>query len=318
MRRQDRMEQLKANGVDTSKYFQFTLDENTLSRGVALKLDGNNLTVQLADEVEGLKREIQNNGTVACTQLYRRWICAQMLRIQRDIENHRLWDIETYMRRFKYNYMRDVIMDELDALIAIKRDGDMETYKERSSFFTTYVILRVYETWAKDLDKSLANAKVHIQNRYSYYASNKGKEEYVKIGARNFYVRDVKNTSYYVGLGLESIRRDQSIENIRRCCKCMNELLNKYATGKDQPFSVPKEFMTAYKASGAYYTLKNLVLFHNAWLENYESGEILQGREAFEYLRTYLPDAYAGDGYKIYALMKRCLKDNDIKLNRLF
>ena len=84
-------------------------------------------------------------------------------------------------------------------------------------------------------------------------------------------------------------------------------------------YTVPKAFMFAYKDSGAYYTLKNLVLFHKGFYLTHDiTGEILTRTEAFEYLKTYLKNVKNGDGYMLYALMRKAIADNGVSIRNLF
>ena len=314
MRANERMNALANNGIDTSKFFTITLDRNVVNKGIMLKLDGDDLTVSLADDYRKLREQISDNGTVACTKLYRRWICAQMLRIQKGIAEGKYRNIEDYMSHFTFKYMRRVISEELTALRAIERSGDIDTYNERSVFYTKDVIINVYTHWINDLKLELENAKIHIQNRNKWLEP---KREYVVIGNRNFYVDDVRlDIADMVGI-LNSIRTTNEVTSVRAMVVAINNKLTKYENGRRQIYSVPSSFKETYKASGAYYTLKNLVLFHNANLVNYETAEVLDGTEAFEYLKTYLSNVDY-EGYKVYALMKDCLKRNNIRLDNLF
>lgn len=317
MKANERMNVLANNGIDTSKYFNITLDKELLNKGIMLKLDGDNLTAQLAEEAEALREEIRNNGTVACTKLYRRWICAQMLRIQKAIENRQYWNIEEYMRNFTYSYMRDMIIHELEAQEAILRDNDLETFEERKTFFSKQIIHRHYTEWVQALTRKITNSKIHIQNRSNRRMEQK---EYITIGTRNFYLSDARNDQFEVMRMVGSLYnvRENRIGEIKSYCESINKILNKYDVRSEKIFLPTKAFMEAYKASGAYYTLKNLVLFHNANLTDYETGEVLNGTVAFSYLRGYLDEVLDGNGYRVYALMKQCLKENKIDLNNLY
>lgn len=312
MRANERMNTLANNGIDTSKFFTVTLDRNVANKGIVLKLDGDDLTVSLADEYRELREQIDNNGTVACSRLYRRWICAQMLRIQKGIAEGKYKNIEDYMSHFTFKYMSRVLSDELKAMIAIGKNDDHDTFDERSAFYTWCTIAGVYDTWVLDLERKLENSKIHIQNRNRW---DRPHLKYITIGNRNFYVEEIEiDIKKMKSVKSEIYGNTYDCFELKRIVNELNRMLAKYDNGREQIYSVPTAFMDAYKASGAYYTLKNLVLFHNANLVNYETGEVLSGTEAFEYLKTYQRKAE----YKVYALMKDCLKQNNIRLDNLF
>lgn len=315
MNANERMNVLANNGIDTSKFFKVKIDKNALEKGVVLKLDGDNLTASLADDYNKLREEIRNNGTVACTKLYRRWICAQMLRIQKGIAEGRYENIEEYMRNFRFEYMRDVISDEIHAIQSIYKDKDLETYKERSTFFTIPTIIAIYATWIRDLKYKIEDAKIHIQNRKRFGAE---KKEYIEIGNRNFYLDEAKQDVMELNRLQRLLMLNETYASAEKLTKLMNQILEKYNHGRERIYNVPSHFMDAYKASGAYYTLKNLVLFHECYLTNYQTAEVFIGTEAFDYLKTYLDSMTYGEGYRLYALMKKCLKDNNVRLDNLF
>lgn len=315
MKANERMHVLANNGIDTSKFFQITLDKDAVRKGIVLKLDGDTLTASLADEADELRKAIRSGGTVACTKLYRRWICAQMLRIQSEIGRGKWKTIEDYMRNFNFEYMRDVIADEVKALIRINKDRDHDTYNERNVFFSIRTIYEIYNQWESNLRYEIDNAKVHIQNRNKWGAEQK---EYITIGNRHFYLDEARFDVSELSRLLSILIHDNNYVTAKEITEKMNAILEKYNNGRTEIYSVPTAFMDAYKASGAYYTLKNLVLFHNCYLTNYRTRELLLGTEAFEYLKTYLNGVCCGRGYQLYALMKQCLKDNNVQLNNLF
>ena len=323
--RENRMNVLANNGIDTSKYFTVFIDKAMFDSGsIMLKKSGDGITATLLDfakktnapnaEIEELRDKIRNNGTIACTRLFRRWICAKMLRIQYDIAKGLYPNIETLMRTFKIDYMTEVIANEVNMMDAIHRDGDMETFFEITKFFNVGLLTEIYWQWFTDLRTAKENAKIHIQNRHSWTQEQK---EYIHIGTRDVYVTDIEK---------DLAKIEDLIENLEGNAypiTAMKEIaaLNKYFTKHEYliKYSVPKAFMEAYKANGAYYTLKNLVLFHKAELINNDTGEVLSGTEAFEYLKNYL-DHFdpRSNGYKIYALMKNTLRHNDINITNLF
>lgn len=327
--RENRMNVLANNGIDTSKFFTISLDKDVLNKGVALKLNGNELTAEImnyatesnvpAEEVEELKRTINENGMVACTKLYRRWICAQMLRIQYEIEKGKYRNIEEKMRTFDIKYMTDVLMNEYNALDKIVRENDWDSYGERHIFYTPNAVVEMYHTWYNDLYKAKLKAKKHIQNRNHWGAEQK---EYIKLGTRYKYTNDIDNDLSELFRLINGMRSNPNPFDMMNLMRRANAILvpcRKGSTEAAIQYTVPKAFMFAYKDSGAYYTLKNLVLFHKGFYLTHDiTGEILTRTEAFEYLKTYLKNVKNGDGYMLYALMRKAIADNGVSIRNLF
>ena len=92
------------------------------------------------------------------------------------------------------------------------------------------------------------------------------------------------------------------------------------------PYYTPKSkvWIDAYKGEGAYYTLKNLVMFHgcvvNVYARNaygysrYKVGT-LAGVDAVNHIRAKV-DEYKGEGWRMFALMKQVIEDNNFDFNK--
>ena len=76
-----------------------------------------------------------------------------------------------------------------------------------------------------------------------------------------------------------------------------------------------KEWIDAYKGAGAYYTLKNLVMFHDCAVPVYRTNMVVKGAEAVEYLKVVL-DEYYGEYYKMFALMNRVIEYNNFDFKK--
>jgi hypothetical protein len=73
------------------------------------------------------------------------------------------------------------------------------------------------------------------------------------------------------------------------------------------------DWMNAYKGAGAYYTLQNMVRFHNCQLVSNETGKLLDTIKSLAYL-DLLADQYRPDGYKLLAYMKKVLEKNKVNV----
>ena len=77
------------------------------------------------------------------------------------------------------------------------------------------------------------------------------------------------------------------------------------------PYNTPKNkaWIDAYKGEGAFYTLKNLVMFHDCYIK-VDKFDLRTGTEAVKYLNEKLKE-YKGEGWKMFALMKKVIDDNN-------
>jgi hypothetical protein len=74
-----------------------------------------------------------------------------------------------------------------------------------------------------------------------------------------------------------------------------------------------KEWIDAYKGNGAFYTLKNLIMFHNCSIVIGEAAGYtykVSRQDAMKLLNDKL-DEYKGEGWRMFALMKKVIEDNN-------
>ena len=71
-----------------------------------------------------------------------------------------------------------------------------------------------------------------------------------------------------------------------------------------------KEWIDAYKGAGSYYTLMNMVKFHNCFIINQYTGEVLRGCDSVKYLEDMLY-LYHDQYWRMFALLKQTIKDNN-------
>jgi hypothetical protein len=83
-----------------------------------------------------------------------------------------------------------------------------------------------------------------------------------------------------------------------------------------------KDWIDAFKGEGAYYTLKNLVMFHDCTIYtgkygafDYNKGYKLVGMDAVKHLNEKLVE-YQGEGYRMFALMKKVIYDNGFNFDK--
>ena len=75
------------------------------------------------------------------------------------------------------------------------------------------------------------------------------------------------------------------------------------------PYDTPKSkaWIDAYKGEGAFYTLKNLVMFHGCGIK--VDGRMVYRAAAVSVLNKRLNE-YKGEGWRMFALMKKVIADN--------
>ena len=302
MNKNERMEKLNGMGVDTSKYFNFNLPEG-LKPGATISLviseDGQPIIVGGNDVI---REQIIADGYVRNTKLHRRFVMAQMFHML----NYRSWDgkdkgYTACLRNcFDYKYSLDMMIEEVRVLGKLE-NRDKESFMERSHFFSKSVVVAVLNDYLVKLEKYVEE----LPDR-----NCKG-VPYKKIKGVNIFNADLDKKLY------RPIRDRIHCVNMAKNYEQMHKELMKFMRYDfvKLPYKTPKSkvWVDAYKGEGAYYTLKNLIMFHNCHIQARYSFYTTD--ESMSILKSKL-DEYRGEGYRMFALMKKVIEDNNFDFNK--
>ena len=294
LNKNERMNKLNTMGVNTSKYFTVDLDNGTK---IHLIIDENGNPVKVEDTIAN---QIIEDGYVRNTKLHRRFVMAQMFHGL----NFKSWDgrkegYNEWLKRFGFEYEFDMMLEEIRVLSKLEtRDND--TFIERSHFFTKEVIIDTMNDYIEELKKHIET----IPNK-----NCKG-VPYKRIKGRDIFVVDIDKKVY------APLRHDI---NMVRFASNYNEIYRavRYFMGNmiDVPYKTPKSksWIDAYKGEGAFYTLKNLVMFHGCGIM--VDRKMVYGAAAVSVLNNRLRE-YKGEGWRMFALMKKVIADNNFDFKK--
>lgn len=312
--RENRVATMQAAGIDTKKYFSINLPEGLKPGSViSLVIDENgNPAIATETEEKTTKKIIDpeleqynsiisqiKNGYVRNSKLHRRWVMAQMFRML----NSSLGYNECLKRRYDYKYQFNMLIDELNVLGHLQRE-DPEEFKDRLSFFNKDVVIALCNDYYEKLKKvvdSLSEKKCE------------GKP-YVRISGNNIFIDDLNDKLYIPILnsiiGIQYCTSYEALSNLLR--NFVRIFVNRYTL----PYNTSKcaEWIDAYKGAGAYYTMMNMVKFHNCFITDNTSEEVYTGMKAVKYLKV-LNVVHDGYGYRMFAEMKRMIEENHFDFN---
>ena len=302
--RNERMEKLNNAGIDTGKYFTIDLKDG-LPAGAKIRLviDDNGLPKLVEDKQSNdvIYNQIINDGYVRNTKLHRRFVMAQMFHML----NYVSWDrSETgyhacLRNMYGYDYTFKMMLDEVKVLSKLEA-RDRESFEERVHFFDKRVVIAVMEDYMKKLKEYVDN----LPDRKC-----KG-VPYKKIKGFNIFNEDLNKKLYFPLIAIiGSVRYARNYTEVyRQLERFMREMVRlPYSTAKS------KVWIDTFKGEGAYYTLKNLIMFHDCAIE-YEY-ETFRREAAMQQLKHKLDD-YHGEGWRMFAFMKKVIKDNNFDFNR--
>ena len=291
--KQERIEKLNNAGINTDKYFTVDLDNGTK---IHLIIDENGNCTQVKDPIV---EQIIDDGYVRNTKLHRRFVMAQMFQMLNYISyDGKCKGYNDYLKtRYGYNYTFKMMFEEVRVLSKLET-RDKETFEERSHFFTKDVVVAVMEDYLDKLkeyinklpDKNCKGVPYKRIKGVNIFNDDLGQKIYSPIYNFIFEVKHAKNYA----------------EIYRILSKFMNK-----KTMIKLPYNTPKNkaWIDAYKGEGAFYTLKNLVMFHNCYIK-VDKFDLRTDTKAVKYLNEKLKE-YKGEGWKMFALMKKVIDDNN-------
>lgn len=288
LNKNERMNKLNAMGVNTGKYFTIPL-ENGGSVTVIIDENGNPVKVN-----DAIANQIIEDGYVRNTKLHRRFVMAQMFQGLNYVSyDKRRTGYNEWLKNFGIKYEFDMMLEEIRVLSKLE-ERDRETFVERSHFFTRDVIMKTMEDYVKALES-------HINSLPSKKCKG---VPYKRIKGNNIFVVDIDKKVY--APFRNDIWRVKYATSYNQIYKIVKTFMNKmialpYKTSKS------KAWIDAYKGEGAFYTLKNLVMFHGCGIN--VNGHMVYGSAATSVLNRRLNE-YMGEGWRMFALMKKVIDDN--------
>lgn len=300
LNKKERMEKLNNAGINTDKYFTLNVNESIPAGAkihIVIDKDGNYVP-EVVRENDPVFNMIIEDGYVRNTKLHRRFVMAQMFHMLNYVSYDKRYSgyNDCLKRMYGYEYTLKMMMEEIRVLSKLEV-RDRESFVERSHFFNKEVVVAVMEDYLEKLkvyvealpDRNCKGIPYKRIKRMDVFNADLNKKIYAPVRAHIYAVKYAKNyTEIY--RAFEKFMRDHI----------------------KLSFETPKSrvWIDAYKGAGAYYTLKNLVMFHDCGIEELYGCPMIYGMDAVKYLERKL-NAYKGEGWRMFALMKKVIKDNN-------
>lgn len=287
-----RLEALKKAGIDVSSLF-------AMQTGDIARLD--NGVVSVLPDNDPIFQSIMEGGTIPDRHLFRRWVMAQMFHML-------VGNFTSNLRAKGYNYQWRVIEDELRVQEKLYCN-DQENFFERNVWFNQSVVLCMCKHYLKHLERHIAHLRRNPKKCKGI--------PYIRIAGKNIFLSDIwRKVTAPIHRAISRIE----------CARTPSELFQAYMQFKRAYVKVKKvmnmeaSFMDAYKGVGAYYTMKNMILFHGCVFGD-DSDKRLGGKmskeDSMQYLRHKAMEyAQANAGWRLLGLMKLLITENNIDIQQ--
>lgn len=287
--------QMKENGLDVSQFYSMSL-KIPLGSTVELKIDGKKIDVKnvtngfndsidsvVKPDITGLFEQINNDGYVRNSHLWRRWITAQTFKMLNSKDG---WD--SYVRKnISWEYCFTQLRNEFYAQWAMLRDNDIDEFNTRNHFFNKDVLVALIKNYIRQFQK----------------VYRKGELKGVKNPTTMLDKVDIFEKTLYMAEHCDST-------NLARLHFITRSMLNIYIK---LPMGTPlcREWKNAYRGSGAYYTLKNLIMWHGVKIK--VDDYFLDTHESLGFLNISYNNA-GQDFWRLQELLKATIADNNFDL----
>lgn len=278
-----RIAALKAAGVDVSNYFPMGDD-------MIVRVDAG-VPTQVLDDDPVFAR-ISNGGYISHGKLYRRWVMAQMFRMLRRMEEEKK-DFTAVLQRFGYEYSWKMLENELLAQYKMYKHGDTEAFDERNRWFNRGVAFSMAEHYSKLFREKVDGIRTQ---------SCKGRP-YKRICGTNVFTDEIEAKVFEpLTNAVNSIEMVHTPYALYKAVVNFNRLRNRLR----HETKMSKFFINAYKGAGAYFTMKNLILFHGARFNGYPSEH-----KSLSRMQSLADEC---EGWELLGAMKKLIADSGISI----
>lgn len=294
----ERIEALRSVGVDVSCLF--AMQGANGGDYVASNKDGK---LSILDDNDPIFDYILEKGTVPNRRLFRRFVMAQMFHML-SYKDYGAWNpvgVTEMIHRLGYEYQWKMLLDELRAQMKMERN-DPENFADRNRWFNVKVATAMAEDYIEQL-------KAHVDG----LPVKKCKGiPYKRLGSHNIFVQDLHSKLYSpLRLAAYHIGAAKNATQLYNAVKKFNEKRFKMKHATPQS----KAWIDAYKGTGAFYTMQNLIRFHNCTATD-DSGRRLDKYQSLAFLSAKAEEYKNGNGWRLLAVLKKMLDDNGIDIKK--
>lgn len=296
---QERIEALRTAGVDVSNLF--AMQGANGGEYIACNKGGN---LSILDDNDPIFQYIVENGTVPNRKLFRRWVMAQMFRMMatETWKTHSPIGVTNMIHRLGYEYQWKMLLNELHAQVKMVQHNDKENFEDRHRWFNQSVVVNLAAHYIKGLMDYIHTKPVKRCKGVPYKT----------IAGKHIFVSDLQSKvfkKYYMALHL--IKEAKTIEQLYDATKNFNKVRIKLPWDAKQC----PAWIDAYKGSGAYFTLQNMICFHNCCIID-DTDKKLDKTMSLQFIKAKATMYCNGDGWRMLAVLKKCLKDNNIDVEK--
>lgn len=262
---------------------------------------------------DDIEESIMKDGDINSKFLWRRWVMAQVLRHYKT-DNGRENFHNYFVKSKSMRYVFKTCVAEARALSNLSG----QELEERKLFFNGEVFKQVIEDYFTQYRNEIAKKLKELDQTNRQTVFKKGFNVKLKdtfaIGKKTYKECDVAVIQKHMDVFMYKMAMFTNDENYKDMAKTMSEIYRTLPPFKHCKKS--KAWMDAFKGAGAFYTLDNLLRWHHCTIRDENTDEVYSGDCALKYLRARTKALPSKEYYKLYAIMKRVVKENNFDFSK--
>lgn len=301
---------MKNANINTKNFYSINVNNIPVGAKVTVLVDGKEMSMDDFMINDPIAEMIEENGYVRNTKLHRRWIAAQTFRmLNYEGKSGKGWDA-ALKDMYDYNYQFKQITEEM-RVIGILEKQDKNCFEERVTYFNKDVLILLLKDYIHKVNEY---HKTYVQKRTYTYKGKIVTPTYIGfISGYAIRTEDVYKT--VIAPTNEAITDIEKAKSYKEVADIMQNFMKETYRNLPKDTAKCKFWKDAFKGSGAYFTLKNMVMFHNVVLCDSDKTAFVSKETAVDYLNMKRIQ-YAGEGWRMHQYLKLIIEVNSFDLVR--
>lgn len=307
-----RMDTLRAMGYDMSKYFTLGDDQVVeIKDGKAVPVD----FVQISPDADEVEKKLIEGGYINNYKLFRRWVMSQMFHMLRCMEEYGK-SFNEVLQHKGYEYQWKMLENEIYAQMKMQKHGDSDNASKRNMWFNGETAHDMAIDYINKLKKYVEENLIYRTDKKTglldkdHYKHTCHGLPYVRINNKNIFVDDLNKKVYAPLYEMAyTMSATPSYEVLYKTIKKFNKTRKHLAWITKQPM----EFINAYKGSGSYFTMRNLIMFHGVRFSFV--GKLRTQSESLKHLDELAKDCVNhNEEWRMLGILKELIKVSGISI----
>lgn len=296
MKAEAKIEALRKAGINVDNLFSM---KGATGQETIARLENGNLTIVPDDDP--IFAAIIGRGTVPNRRLFRRWVMSQVFHM---LSYRGYYGDEGFVAALQnkgYKYQWKMVLEELRVQVKLA-ESDAENFAARNRWFNKNTVNGMCHDYIVKLHSYVDELTIRHCKGIPYIRIKR-----IDIFCSDFY------SKIFVPLerAAAAVEKAATPWKLYQATSAFITLAKKWWMPYDVTMSTI--FKDAYKGAGAYFTMKNLILFHGA---SFKNGCVKLSQQKSLRLLEDKAKEYESEGWRLFGLMKKLINDSNIDIEK--